>query len=149
MLNNKKADLPIVLLVMLTIVLCMTSLIYFYFSGTRSTDTLSDDSRIVNMYSDYELFEEYTFMLSKNIALELNKEVKLDNANFKERFLKEFKFESEGYMVSLENAVFSVSKDSGNVIRVKIDNVKYFSYQRDRAFDINYIVYVKNLDFNI
>lgn len=145
--RSKKGDLPIVLLVIMTFVLCIISLIYFYISGTRSTDTLSDASRVVNTYSEYELFEQEAFLTSKSIAIELYKNNNLNLDSFKEEFLKDFKYQSKDYIFSLKDSVFEVSVDSAKKISIKISNVKYIAYKRDSNYDIDYIVFVKNLEF--
>lgn len=50
--KNKKADIPVTVLVMLTIAICIFALLAFYFSTKKANDTIKEGNLLEKTYED-------------------------------------------------------------------------------------------------
>ena len=139
---NRRGNLPIIVLVVLTLFLTSSSLAIFYINSGRAVDNVAGVSLLEDIYVKEDIAKYYVYMVGSDLL----KDDKLNVENFVANFSK-FKFDvKEKYLNDLQKHI--VEKDfelSDERFILKGENVTFVG-KNLKGVSVEYVSYV-DVDF--
>jgi hypothetical protein len=123
-LKSKRADISILLLVVMTVVLCSASLFIFYLSEEGLKKDVTESSIIPQFYAENELFKINAYYLAKITVSELEKESeqKAETSRFSSvQFIERFKDNYKKYIINNKD----FPEEYGQYYKLQIMNGSY------------------------
>lgn len=157
MKNKKASSISITLLVFMILILCGLSLFIFATSENKFSQKVEIIGEMNNFYSENQLFEFYLYNTAKNVILQ-NPQIE-NSQDFIKNFKAELIFDASNeaiasdYLEQMSNAVYDVSIDKTNGVKVLIFRIKGFIFQKNPGLDgsnqLGYIRATKDISFRI
>jgi len=153
LMKNKKADVSITLLVLMTVVLCAASLVILVFSNINIEKKISNINVVNEFYSERQIFEFYLYSLAYSIFLENPSKTP---EQFITKFKEAYKYNSPKEYLDdyLKNQVESNEKYEvkieNNVLKFRLKDFKFIKKPGlEKGQEVVYIEHVKDITFEI